>query len=84
MVDDDDFDWLSQWKWYVRMCKNTIYAASKIKGHDGKRRNVPMHRMILKLTDPKILADHADGNGSAFSESARTLGEDLKESNTQP
>ena len=63
MVDDDDFDWLSQWKWYVRMCKNTIYAASKIKGHDGKRRNVPMHRMILKLTDPKILADHADGNG---------------------
>lgn len=63
MVDDADFEWLSGFRWYPKVCKNTIYAGTRIKGGNGKWKSVAMHRMVLGLTDPKILGEHVDMNG---------------------
>jgi hypothetical protein len=46
-------------RWYVRPGdQDTFYADTKIAGRD-----VPMHRFVLGLTDPKILVDHKDHIG---------------------
>ena len=61
LVDDEDFEWLNQWKWCVKKEKDTCYA---IRGQrqDGKIAQIRMHREILK---PSIgmEVDHKDGNG---------------------
>lgn len=54
-VDDEDYDFLMQWKWQLIKEGGTVYAIRK-----GA---VRMHRVILGLTDPKILVDHKDHNG---------------------
>jgi len=56
LVDDEDFEFLSQWKWYLKNFDNHFYAARSV---DDKR----MHRIILNITDSKIFVDHKDGNG---------------------
>jgi len=60
-VDDDDYDWLSKYKWYADCSHRTIYAVknTKINGIWVKER---MHRMIMKITDNSLI-DHIDGNG---------------------
>lgn len=68
LVDDEDFEYLSQWKWYavrvVRKNRNVFYAAraGKYTDHHLNAR-IWMHRVILKLIDPKIEGDHKDHNG---------------------
>jgi hypothetical protein len=53
IVDDADFDWLSQWKWYT---DSDGYAATT-----KSQRTISMHRMILDV--PKgIGVDHKDCN----------------------
>jgi len=63
MVDDEDFDWLSQWKWHSKVKKNTVYAKRNHRCEDGKCKTILMHREILGLLDIKIHGEHADGNG---------------------
>lgn len=50
LVDDADYDWLNQWKWYAKYnkCTDSFYAVRKIKTLNG-RRAYPMHRQILEL-----------------------------------
>lgn len=62
MVDDEDFEWLMQWKWRASVKSNTVYAITGIKC-DGRRTSMLMHRAILRVTDSKIDVDHGDGNG---------------------
>lgn len=57
-VDDADYDYLRQWKWYAQKRTNTVYATS----HD-KATVILMHRLILGLTDRYSLTDHIDHNG---------------------
>jgi hypothetical protein len=46
-------------RWYVRPGdEDTFYADTKIAGRD-----VPMHRFVLGVTDPKTLVDHKDHCG---------------------
>lgn len=57
IVDDEDFEWLSQWKWSAMGGKKgwTHYAS----GSQGM-----MHRLILGLKPHhKRIADHINGNG---------------------
>ena len=64
IVDDEDFDWLNQWKWSARKIGNTVYAARSVK--KPKSRNsvvVAMHREILGLKDRLEYCDHIDHNG---------------------
>lgn len=43
--------------------KSNIYAVRNTRDGFGTVKTVSMHRLILGLSDPKILGDHADGNG---------------------
>ncbi len=60
LIDDADFDLVSQKKWWAISFNNgsLFYAACKI---SGKR--VTMHRFLLGIRDRNIIVDHADGNG---------------------
>lgn len=59
LVDESDFEWLSQWKWGItsnqRYAKRTAYE-------DNKSGSVYMHRAIMKAGFRKEV-DHRDGNG---------------------
>jgi len=63
LVDDKDYEWLSQWKWCVRKGSNTFYAFRNIKVW-GKWKVIQMHREILGFIhgDGK-LTDHKNRNG---------------------
>jgi hypothetical protein len=67
IVDDEDYEWLGQWKWYYNQKEkiNCGYAARTeyfVKG-DGIRasRKILMHRVINK-TKGEFQTDHIDGN----------------------
>lgn len=62
LVDDADYDWLSQWKWYAAKGGNSFYAQRNIKVN-GQNSPIKMHRFILGLTDTKVFSDHIDGDG---------------------
>ncbi len=62
LVDDEDFEFLNQWRWNVSKDYNTFYARRSVY-EKGKYKNLIMHRLLLGLTDPKIFADHEDHNG---------------------
>jgi HNH endonuclease len=59
LVDDEDFAWLSRWKWYAAKHIHTYYAERR--NGEGKMR---MHVAILKdqLGDTGVV-DHRDGDG---------------------
>lgn len=66
MVDDEDYDYLMQWKWHAANARGvTHYAArtiNKSKSNTGKHVYIPMHRQIMNA--PKnIIIDHIDHNG---------------------
>lgn len=69
LVDDEDFEWLNEWKWYCIKIKNvrsnTYYAIrNSCEDKNNKRHTILMHRQILGLErGNKIETDHADRNG---------------------
>lgn len=58
LVDDEDFEFLNQFKWRAHKGKNTFYAVRSI-----KKDMEWMHRVILNISDSKIFADHRDHDG---------------------
>lgn len=65
LVDDEDFEWLNQWKWHYRKGhpnREKGYAGRSIFLGTGKRGTVLMHREILKVKKGQI-PDHHDGDG---------------------
>lgn len=62
LVDDEDFEYLNQWKWFVIPGKYTSYARRNGRKTEEKR-FYQMHRVILNITDSHVLADHKDRNG---------------------
>lgn len=64
IVDDADFERLSQWKWYACRRRNNYYATRHMKLPNGKLISVLMHREIMGLTPgSKNRVDHRDFNG---------------------
>lgn len=62
IVDRDDFESLSQYRWQAYTRGNTWYAKRVIQMPDGKQATLHMHRDILNA--PKgTPVDHRDGNG---------------------
>lgn len=61
LVDDEDYDYLIKWNWHVRMDKNNLYAVKYIQ-IDGKNRDIPMHRIIMK-NPLGMEVDHIDHDG---------------------
>jgi hypothetical protein len=62
LVDDEDFEYLNQFKWYAQKDYDTFYANRKIRVEQGQKTAV-MHRVILDVTDHNIKVDHIDHNG---------------------
>ncbi len=66
-VDDEDYEWLSAWKWYAhRSPRKTgdVWYAQRMDG----RRTVAMHGELMKRIikgnlPPGTLPDHEDGDG---------------------
>ena len=61
IVDDIDYEWLSQWKWQANPSKSTFYADRR-PGTWPFRKVIKMHRIIINAP-PGIECDHIDGNG---------------------
>lgn len=62
LVDDEDFEYLNQWKWYALKDGNTFYAVRKSKSVNGKRDLVRMHVEVLGKKEG-FVSDHINGNG---------------------
>jgi len=65
LVDDDDYEELSQYKWYANKSRRkrfTFYACRNIRLENGKRTCMVMHRTIIDIPEGMV-CDHIDGNG---------------------
>src|SRR3990167_10308366 len=59
LVDDEDFEYINQWKWHViKNKKQTHFYAQR--SENGK--SIRMHRVIMKTPHNKDV-DHIDHNG---------------------
>lgn len=56
LVDDEDFHWLNQLKWWIHPSRDNYYAGSWI-----NRKRTLMHRLILNAK-PGEFIDHIDGD----------------------
>lgn len=63
LVDLEDYEYLSKFKWYVWKGKsnNTLYVRRN-KYEGNKQITILMHRLIMDVSDPKIVVDHVDRN----------------------
>ena len=60
-VDADDYEWLSQWKWFALKARAFHYASRSIRLDSGKLLAMPMHRVIMDA--PKgLFVDHVNHN----------------------
>ena len=64
LVDDADYDWLMQWKWYAHKAPRTFYAVRNTQQNEGRRRMVYMHREIMGLIQGDVTqVDHKSRQG---------------------
>lgn len=53
LVDDEDYEELSKYTWCLSKTHDNFRAKTKIAG-----KQVLMHRLIMRVTDPKVQVDH--------------------------
>ncbi len=58
-VDDEDFDFLNQWKWYAHKSRDDIFYAARRNHNHGKIQYIFMHRLIMN-TPKGVLCDHSN------------------------
>ncbi len=68
IVDDENFEYLSQWKWYAlkaqkRDCWYAVRDSTVKERKEGEPKNIRMHRVVLMVADNKIWVDHIDHDG---------------------
>ena len=61
LVDDEDFEYLNQWKWQLNKTGNCIYV-DRITTTNKIRKVIKMHRLIMN-TPKDMQVDHIDHNG---------------------
>lgn len=62
IVDAEDFEWLNQWRWYVKKGWSTFYVARNKWVAKGKKCTIRIHREILNPNQMQEV-DHINGNG---------------------
>jgi len=63
LVDDENFEWLNQYKWHAHHNQGHWYALHSVR-NNGKKTEIKMHRLIMGLnSEDKQKIDHIDGNG---------------------
>lgn len=60
VVDDEDYEALSRYKWRAKKWGDKYYAIRTTSKLDGKRKNIFMHREIMGF--PSMDIDHANGD----------------------
>lgn len=60
-VDDEDYEWLNQWKWSVLVHKTGHAYAVRGEGPRGKSKTICMHHMIVGKKDGHVV-DHINRN----------------------
>ena len=63
LVDDADYDWLNQYKWFAHKSRGNFYAGRMSPTKKGTRYAIRMHRQIFGLEhDDKRDTDHINHN----------------------
>ncbi len=62
LVDDEDYEALAKFKWHAHKFSQTWCAARNVRGDDGVKRIVLMHRVIMGAP-PGADVDHRNHNG---------------------
>lgn len=66
LVDDNDYDYLMQFKWHYRKSPldNSGYVSRVARGINGNKTSMSMHRDVMGCTfGDKLIVDHMDRNG---------------------
>ena len=63
LIDDEDHERVSQFRWFAHRGRKTWYAEHKTPRLLSKQRTIKLHRFILEISDPNVDVDHKDGNG---------------------
>ena len=65
LVDDEDYEWLNQWKWYADKPKtgDTFYAYRNSSTVNGKRHRIAMHHEVAGYPLKSFEIDHESGRG---------------------
>lgn len=63
LVDDEDYEYLSQWKWHADKGTKTFYARRNSLSANGKRHIIKMHHEIIGKPPKGFEVDHRNGNG---------------------
>ena len=66
LVDDEDFEWLNQWKWfaYASKTRKVFYAARQLPRVNGKQFTFYMHHEIIGRPPKGFEVDHRNGRGT--------------------
>lgn len=62
LVDDEDYGYLSRFKWTAVKHRNTFYAV-RTEYADNKSKGHRLHRVIMGYFTEGVIIDHKDGNG---------------------
>jgi len=63
LVDDEDFEQVSQFKWYPHVLPHTTYATRFVKDETGRvKTSQSMHRFLMDASKG-VEVDHKNGNG---------------------
>jgi type V secretory pathway adhesin AidA len=62
VFDDEDYELISNYKWFPAKNYYTVYAIAHGPTINGKRETIRMHRLILGATKDKLV-DHKNRNG---------------------
>ena len=63
LVDDEDYDRVSQYNWSVEINHDTAYAYRKVDVGNSKRQHIKMHRFIMGVINIEVDIDHKNQNG---------------------
>jgi len=64
LVDDEDFEYLNQWKWHTSTNGLTMYATGHEPKANGVQKTIIMHRLIMGLKHGDgLVIDHINHDG---------------------
>ena len=61
-VDDEDYDFLMQWRWMINFSIRTKYAKRNTINNEGNKTLIAMQRIIMNCPD-NFMVDHIDRDG---------------------
>jgi hypothetical protein len=62
LVDDENYDYLNQWKWYISRAREPRYPVRSAQDISGQSIKITMHSLIMGVKY-EYQIDHIDGNG---------------------